>query len=859
MEQGNGLKLFISYSHEDNRDDYPRIEGFMKHIAPLKDIGLIGDIWYDRRTLPGENFQDRIDNNLENVDVICLFISANFLYSDSCKDEESEAFELWRKKRVPVIPIILSPCGWKDDRDISENHILALPTDGKPISEFPEEDTGWQSVYDGLKAVIEKEIRIKQLKIRGEFGDFLQDVEMLAEAHSQKETVLLDDIFVYPELSKYSSLKEDKEVISSEQLLKTILDYSRIVIVGEEQSGKTTMCKMIFEELRSRNFIPVYVSDMETHFSGKMENRIREALGRQYEGLEIEGVYEDYRDRIVPIVDDFHLAKNKEKHIRDLSIYTMNVLVVDDVFSLNIEEERLTSSFNYFRIRELRPSLRYDLVRKWVSLRDREIRDDYKKIDERIALIEATLGKTLGKGIMPAYPFFLLSAVVTYETATIPLDQEITSQGYCYQAFIYFYLRKQGVENSEIEMYLNFLTELASYIYKSGRYELSLDDFNSFMQSYSEKFNLPIETDTLLNNLSLLIARDSFSNYSFRYRYIYYFFVAKHLAEHFRDPDVKGEIQRIAYNLHVDENAYIAVFIAHHSKDVTILDMLEVNAAGLFGKYESATLLKDEVSFLDEQADIVVEAALPPGSTTPEKERKERLKVEDQVEQSKEDMKETEDSAKENPLVKELRRAIKTVEVIGSIMKNRAGSLEKTKLEGLFTVAMNVHLRILSSFFEIIKDEDDQKSLIKYISERLVEINEEGGEQKKKQLSEEKLRTLARIMFWNLNFFTVYGFINKIVRSLGSDKLTAISNKVCDELDTPASFLVKHMDLMWYTKNLQIDEIARKMKEPGYSEVAKRAIKVAVSNHCYLHQVNYKDRQRIKSELGIRTIARPIQ
>jgi hypothetical protein len=851
MEQSNGLNLFISYSHEDNHDDNPYVEEFIKHMQMLEDNGLIGEIWYDRKVLPGENFLDKISNNLENADIICLFISANFFYSANCKDEEKRAFELHRKKGVPIIPIILVPCGWKDDKSISENHVLALPTDGKPVSGFPNRDEAWQNVYEGLKGVINKENTIRQLNIKKEFEDFLQDVEMLSEAHPNKERVLLDDIFVYPDLDKYDSPK-NVETISSEKLFNTISDYSRIVIVGEEQSGKTTICKMIFKRLRSLNFIPVYIFDTKTHFSGRIENKIKEALGEQYEGVDINVIYENYKDRIVPIVDDFHLAKNKEKHIKDLSIYSMNVLIVDDIFSLNVSDEKLMGSFDYFKIKELKPSLRYDLLRKWRDLEDAGISNDYKNIDEVTEQINVILGKTFGKGIMQAYPFFILSAIVTYETSQVPLNQEITSQGYFYQAFIYFYLMKQGVKNDEIDIYSNFLTEIAFHIYKSKKYELSPVEFDSFVQLYSGKFNLPIETDELLRNLSLIIWIDSLNNYSFKYKYIYYFFVAKYLAENLTKSEVKEEIPRIVNKLQIDENAYITVFMAHHSKDITILDEIKSNASHLFDKYESATLTKDEVGFFDKRADVIVEAVLPSGNTTPEAERKRMLSVEDEVEKSQENKQNTEDN-EEDDFGNDLRRAVRTVEVMGHIMKNRAGSLEKAKLEEMFRLAMNVDLRILSSFFSSIRDEDDQESVIDYISERLGKIDEEENKQKKKKLSEEKMRRLARTLFWNLNFFTTYAIIRMIVSSLGSDKLTEISNKVSDEVNTPASFLVKHGILMWYAKNLQINEIVKKIKEPEFSKLAERVMKFEVADHCRLHNISYPDRQRIEREFQIST------
>lgn len=843
MEQNKKLKLFICYSHQDNFDDNPYIEQFKRHTSPLKNNGLIEE-WYDREILPGEDYQNKIDNNLEDADIICLFISANFLSAKNCMDEKEKALELRKKKGIQVIPIILSPCGWLDDKDVSK--LLALPTDGEPLSSFHNRDEAWYDVYLGLKRIIEKEIKIKQFKITEEFENFLQDTEMLTKAHSQKERVFLNDIFVYHELNKCGNLREYGEKISSEELLKNLLDYPKIVIAGEDLSGKTTLCKRMFEELRYKNFIPVYVSDKKIHFSGKIENIILHSFHEQYEDIDINEID---KERIIPIIDDFHLAKNKEKHIKHLFIYPRCIIIVDDIFGINIKDEKLTRSFVYFRMREFKPSLRYELIKKWVSLTDKE-KNSYKNIDEKAELINFILGKTIARGIMPAHPFFILSAMVTYETFAMPLEQEITSQGYCYQAFIYFYLRKQGVRNDQIETYINFLTELAFYIYREKKYELTPDDFTSFMKLYLEKYTLPINQEILLKNLSEIVSMDSFNNYSFRYPYLYYFFVAKYLAEHIEDNKAKKEINKIINNLHVNENAYIAVFITHHSKNVNILEEIELNASYLFDKYKPATLTKDEVKFFDEQADIIVKAALPPANITPEKGRLERLEIQDDLEQSQEDVEQKENSDKEDYLGIELRRAIKTVEVMGSVIKNRAGSLEKIKLEKIFLEAMNVYLRILSSLFEIMKSEDEQKNTIDLISEILRKIIEE-SEEKKRKPSEEKMRKSARIIFWNLNFFIMYGILDKILHSLGSDKLTEISNKVCDKVSTPASFLVKHGILMWYKKNLQVSELEVRINKKDFSKIAKKAIKFLVASHCYLHPINYKDRQRIENKLGI--------
>ncbi len=842
MEQSKTieLKLFICYSHQDNCSDNPYVEQFEEHIAPLKEKYLI-EVWYDREILPGEDHQNQIDNNLEEADIICLFISPHFFASDNCKKEKKKALELKEQKGIPVIPIILSDCGWLDYEDISKP--IALPTDGKPVSSFQDRNKAWQDVYSGLKKVIEKEIQIKKLKITEEFENFLQDTGMLTKAHLKKEKVVLDDVFVHLELDKYDDLRECEGQIISDELFRNLLDYPKIVIAGEDQSGKTTLCKMMFKDLRNKHFFPVYVSDEKNLFKGQIEKRILTSLREQYGGGDIGQID---RKRIIPIIDDFHFARDRERHIKDLSAYPRCIIFVDDIFGLNIEDETLIGRFSYFKIRELKPSLRDGLIKKWLRLTDKEI-GTYEDIDKITETINSILGINIGRGIMPSYPFFILSTIVTHETFSTPLEQEITSQGYCYQALIYIYLRKHGVRNDEIDTYINFLTEFASYIYREKKYELSLDGFTSFMNLYLEKYNLPIKPEILLKNLSYIVSVDSLNNYSFKYQYLYYFFVAKYLAEHIENDGVEAEIRNITDNLNVAKNAYIAIFIVHHSRNIRILGGIEQGTVGLFNEYKPATLRKDEVKFFDEQADIIVKAVLSPASIAPEKERMKRLKLEDEQEQYQKDIGQKEKVDEEAFLEIELRKAIKTVEVMGCIIKNRAGSLEKTKLEEIFLEAMNVHLRMLSYFFEMIKDEDVHKEVIDFISNRLRKINEES----KSERSDEYLREKARIIFWNLNFAVVYAFIYKTVHSLGSDKLTAIVEKVCDEVNTPASFLVKHGILMWYNKNLQINEFAKRIKEKDFSEIAEGIIKFMVVNHCSLHSINYRERQRIGGKLGI--------
>ena len=118
----------------------------------------------------------------------------------------------------------------------------------------------------------------------------------------------------------------------------------------------------------------------------------------------------------------------------------------------------------------------------------------------------------------------------------------------------------------------------------------------------------------------------------------------------------------------------------------------------------------------------------------------------------------------------DLRRSFKTVEVLGQIIKNRAGSLPKMELMQLYDKAMNVMLRLLGNFLNLIKPEKNQDEIISYIKDCI-----EKAEQKDSTLkSDVEKKEYAKICFWNMNFAVILFILEKIRFSLGSEKLREI-------------------------------------------------------------------------------------
>ena len=841
------IELFISYSHLDEAS----VTSFIKNLLPLKQDRIINE-WYDRKILSGDEFQENIEDELSKADIICLIISHSFLTSKACIYEKDETLKLKIKKGIRVIPIIVSPCAWLQETGLSE--LLAIPTDGNPISQFQTPNEGWENVLGHLKSVCNSINLIKELKIKDSFNDFLESADILTKSHSNKNSLKLDDIFVYPKLKVYDG-EEISQKYDSKKLEEEISSFQKIIIAGENQSGKTTLCKKIFKIYRKQNFIPVYLGS-ENKLFGNIQSNIEKAFSEQYDITPFQKID---KNRVVPIIDDFHLAKHQGKVIEGLSSFKYQVLIVDDIFGLNIQNQNLIKEYSKLKIREFAPLERNDLIKKWIQIKEAsliQINQNHlqQSIDEKTENIEHSLGVVFGKGVMPSYPFFILSLLAAQDIQK-PLDQDITSQGYCYQALIYLYLRKEGVKNDQIDIYSNFLTELSFWIYKNGNISLSNDELQKFLTYYNSKFNLPIASYDILKTLRNvnICGFDCLNEFNFYYSYIYYFFVAKYLSEHIVKH--KKLIDKIVSNLHKDENAYITVFIAHHTKENYLLEELLLNAEILFEKYEPATLDSNEMSFFDKHEDKIIQAILPSYQHSSADEREKLLKYKSAIEEQKkdsldDDKDEREDEDEEensHELLKDLRLSIKTVEVMGIIIKNRSGSLDLDKLEYIYEQGLKVHLRILSSFIEIIKNEKSEIEIIEFLKERLNQKIKD----KKHEIGIDKIEKYGRKIFWNINFGVIHGFITKAIHSLGSSNLLKIAETISKNEGTPSSYIVYQGINMWYGKNLRIDEITKKLKEESFSKTAENLVKHKIVEHCKLHNINYKALQKIENKLKI--------
>jgi len=148
-ESRQPVRLFISYSH---KDENLRLE-LQTHLKLLQRQGII-DAWDDRRIAAGEEWKEKIDENLERADIILLLISADFMASDYCYEKEmTRALERHENGEARVIPVIVRDCNW---RIAPFAKLQALPKEGKAFKKWPDKDSAWRNVAEGIERVVEE-------------------------------------------------------------------------------------------------------------------------------------------------------------------------------------------------------------------------------------------------------------------------------------------------------------------------------------------------------------------------------------------------------------------------------------------------------------------------------------------------------------------------------------------------------------------------------------------------------------------------------------------------------------------------------------------------------------------------------
>jgi hypothetical protein len=124
------------------------------HLRPLEKLGLI-DLWADTKLMAGDDWKKEIERALDRARIAILLMSADFLASDFIADNElPPLLERAETKGTRVIPVVLKPCRFGRDQNLSKFHAINDPR--MPVARMSEVEQ--ESVYDSIAEAVERSL-----------------------------------------------------------------------------------------------------------------------------------------------------------------------------------------------------------------------------------------------------------------------------------------------------------------------------------------------------------------------------------------------------------------------------------------------------------------------------------------------------------------------------------------------------------------------------------------------------------------------------------------------------------------------------------------------------------------------------
>ena len=138
------MKAFISYSHRDSH----YLERLQVHLAQARRDSLISE-WTDQKIDAGSNLNDNISEALASSEIFLALVSPDYIASNYCYEKEFQtALQLQDEGKLIIVPIIIEPCEWQKT---PFGRLKAIPKDGKPISEYTNQNVAFLNVVDELR------------------------------------------------------------------------------------------------------------------------------------------------------------------------------------------------------------------------------------------------------------------------------------------------------------------------------------------------------------------------------------------------------------------------------------------------------------------------------------------------------------------------------------------------------------------------------------------------------------------------------------------------------------------------------------------------------------------------------------
>ncbi len=709
----------------------------------------------------------------------------------------------------------------------------------------------------------EKEIPLqktskRKLKIRELFWNGLDDIKIPLQIEGIP--ISLSQVYVYPDLEeRKEDFKELDSYIDSKQLLENT-KFSKVILDGHSQIGKTSLLSILFKEFYSLGHYPFLLNGEDIN-NTSIDKLIRKNFHEIYnDDSQFDRYLQIENNKKVILIDDFHRNKLNGKRLKQLieeisNKYAKIIIVTDSSVELSAEVQSVFNDYDKLTIKPLGYKKTDDLITNYF-----ECKSDFPALgeQEKLSKIKSIFNQVrglLGDKILPPYPVFILSLLRTLDEAIYSLNE--TSYGYCYESLLYFAFKSKAMlKENQLTYYLSFIEQLAFDLFKRNSTSFDNTYLRSFYDEY-ERTHIIDDFYTLEKNLlDSYILKKYDNTYQFGYKYIYYFLAAKHIAGLINREEGKKIIKDLFDKLYLEENANILVFITHHTKDNNFIEESVLKAMEPFESIEPITLKKDcnYYSLISGLAEDITKEVLET-DISPNKRRKENLEKIDNNSNKTNNYDFT-----ENDVVKPYITAFKAIDIVSQIIKNRVGYLTKDNLVTYINELYLTGFRMIGAIGETYNNAKDE--IVNDLVNSIIDDIEKKAKNREYLMAESIDRSViekkVNRFFEIINLQICFSIFSKLVESAGinDNKVKEIYSIVAKNINSPAAQLVT-FSIRSYYYGVSVKEIEEHAKKFKKNPVALKILKARVISYVYNNHLDFKKKQQISEILKLQL--RPIQ
>ena len=676
--------------------------------------------------------------------------------------------------------------------------------------------------------------------------------------HPLKQNLTLSDIYVFPDARVLVMDGKEKlprqENVESKDLLKLITNKRRLLVVGKERAGKSSLSKILFRDFYEKGFVPVLIKgeQITSLEKDKFEGLVEQQFLIQYQNPKLPAFNQLDRDQTVIIIDDFdhvrfapkgrqRILSNIHKRFERIVIFSDDTIRLEEVADAEFAAAVLSeyaqlelSDFGYF--------LRSKLIEKWCRLGA-----EYEMLEHdlecKISRYESLIDTSLQKSYLPSIPFFILIYVQSLD-ASQPVSASAGSYGHLCELLI-----NRNLATTHKAATLNtkrtYLSELAYYVFASKSKELSDEQFSIFHQKHCQKFNLNLNRDALFRELEEAALLSGLGGCCrFKYHYYQNYFVALFMSEHLEEQPVKQQVEELCKQLYKGDNANIWLFLSHHCKDPLLVQLILAHAQTLFQE-TTVPKFEEDLGFFKKINETIPSIVLE--NRSPADLREERRRHLDAQSQDEKEITDEECNGNEfMRFIAQLNDALRTLDVMGQIVKNFSGSIVGEVKFQLVNECYRLGLRVTGVVLDMWKD--DPEKVVKEMVDMILDSVKDDDELK--NVTRQQLTDLILGLFFFLTETTTFGLLKRISQAVGALELVPTYGEVL-RANPVNSFKLVDMSVKLDTLKIPTKEVVSLNAELKDNLLCARLLRKLVVHHIYLFPTDYKTKQQICEALNI--------